>query len=115
MNTIATPEMRNVSTRAETRRDREARIVDDPRWPLLLGRSRAADGTFFYSVHTTGVYCRPSCGARTPRPENVDFHETAAAAERAGFRACRRCRPDRSAPAPRAAARTFTQSRSPRA
>ena len=66
----------------------------DPRWNAVVARDRAADGEFFYSVETTGVYCRPSCPARTPNPENVRFHETAAAAERAGFRACKRCRPD---------------------
>jgi AraC family transcriptional regulator of adaptative response/methylated-DNA-[protein]-cysteine methyltransferase len=49
---------------------------------------------FFYSVRTTGVYCRPSCGARTPRPENVTFHATAADAQHAGFRACLRCKPE---------------------
>ena len=60
----------------------------------VAGRDRAADGRFFYSVRTTGVYCRPSCGARPARPENVAFHRTAAEAEAAGFRPCRRCRPD---------------------
>ncbi len=49
---------------------------------------------FFYSVTTTGVYCRPSCSARRPRPEHVAFHASAAEAERAGFRPCKRCRPD---------------------
>ncbi len=52
------------------------------------------NGKYFYSVRTTGVYCRPSCAAR-PKPENVAFHRTAADAERAGFRACKRCKPDR--------------------
>jgi AraC family transcriptional regulator of adaptative response/methylated-DNA-[protein]-cysteine methyltransferase len=66
---------------------------DDPRWPAVVARDATADGRFFYSVQTTGVYCRPSCAARTPRPENVAFHPTTAAAERAGFRACKRCRP----------------------
>ncbi|MET0344487.1 MAG: bifunctional DNA-binding transcriptional regulator/O6-methylguanine-DNA methyltransferase Ada [Polyangiales bacterium] len=66
----------------------------DPRWDSVRTRDAAADGTFFYSVATTGVYCRPSCAARTPRPENVAFHPTARDAERAGFRACKRCRPD---------------------
>jgi AraC family transcriptional regulator of adaptative response/methylated-DNA-[protein]-cysteine methyltransferase len=70
-------------------------IEQDPRWAALAGRSVAADGTFFYSVRTTGVYCRPSCGARLPRPENVRFHATREEAERAGFRPCKRCRPDR--------------------
>ena len=60
----------------------------------MLARDPAADGKFFYSVATTGVYCRPSCAARTPRPENVAFHATMAEAERAGFRPCRRCQPD---------------------
>jgi AraC family transcriptional regulator of adaptative response/methylated-DNA-[protein]-cysteine methyltransferase len=68
--------------------------VSDPRWSAVLSRDPGADGEFFYSVKTTGVYCRPSCGARAPRPENVAFHATAADAERAGFRACRRCKPD---------------------
>jgi len=70
-------------------------IEQDPRWGALAARSVAADGTFFYSVRTTGVYCRPSCGARLPRPENVRFHATMEEAERAGFRPCKRCRPDR--------------------
>jgi AraC family transcriptional regulator of adaptative response/methylated-DNA-[protein]-cysteine methyltransferase len=66
----------------------------DPRWQAVLARDRRADGTFFYSVATTGVYCRPSCGARRPKLENVQFHDTTADARRAGFRPCRRCRPD---------------------
>lgn len=73
---------------------RAALILSDPRWAAVLGRDPAADGAFFYSVRTTGVYCRPSCAARTPRPENVAFHATTAAAEQAGFRPCQRCRPD---------------------
>src|SRR5688500_7742822 len=71
-----------------------AAILSDPRWAALCERSRAADGTFFFSVKTTGIYCRPSCGARRPRPENVAFHATAADAEAAGFRGCKRCAPD---------------------
>jgi AraC family transcriptional regulator of adaptative response/methylated-DNA-[protein]-cysteine methyltransferase len=72
---------------------RAAATVSDPRWAAVTTRDRAADGQFFYSVRTTGVYCRPSCGARTPKPENVAFHRTAADAERAGFRPCKRCKP----------------------
>lgn len=67
----------------------------DPRWAALTARDRAADGTFVYSVKTTGVYCRPSCAARRAKPENVQFHRTPAEAEAAGFRACKRCRPAR--------------------
>jgi len=68
--------------------------VGDPRWAAVVTHDPQSDGRFFYSVRTTGVYCRPSCAARTPRPENVAFHATAAEARRAGFRACRRCKPD---------------------
>jgi AraC family transcriptional regulator of adaptative response/methylated-DNA-[protein]-cysteine methyltransferase len=57
-------------------------------------RDRAADGQFYYAVITTGVYCRPSCGARAARPENLRFFATAEEARLAGFRPCKRCRPD---------------------
>ena len=67
--------------------------TDADRWRAVLGRDAHADGTFFYSVETTGIFCRPSCPSRRPRRENVRFHLTAAAAQRDGFRACRRCRP----------------------
>ena len=73
---------------------RAAAIEGDPRWARVRARDATADGAFFYSVRTTGVYCRPSCAARPARPENVAFHPTAAAAEQAGFRPCRRCKPD---------------------
>lgn len=71
-----------------------AATLIDARWNAVLARDPKADGTFFYSVKTTGIYCRPSCVARTPRPENVAFHTSAADAEQAGFRPCKRCRPD---------------------
>jgi AraC family transcriptional regulator of adaptative response/methylated-DNA-[protein]-cysteine methyltransferase len=74
-----------------------AATTNDPRWPAVVGRDARADGRFFYSVRTTGVYCRPSCAARSPRPENVAFHGSCADAERAGFRACKRCKPDQAA------------------
>jgi len=74
--------------------DKAAAILADPRWVAVHTRDARADGSFFYSVKTTGVYCRPSCGARQARPENVAFHATAADAERAGFRPCKRCKPD---------------------
>src|SRR5712691_6230648 len=66
---------------------------DEERWAAVVRRDRNADGAFYYSVRTTGVYCRPSCGARLPRRENVAFHASPAAAEKAGFRPCKRCRP----------------------
>src|ERR1700754_429462 len=70
-----------------------AKTRDDERWQAVQRRDRAADGRFYYSVRTTGVYCRPSCAARRARRENVRFHATRQEAEAAGFRPCRRCRP----------------------
>ena len=66
----------------------------DARWDAVRRRDRAADGAFYYSVLTTGVYCRPSCAARLPRRANVAFHATCEEAEAAGFRPCKRCRPN---------------------
>lgn len=71
-----------------------AEAETDPRWAAVVSKDATADGTFYYSVKTTGVYCRPSCGARLPRPENIAFHATRAEAEKAGFRPCKRCKPD---------------------
>jgi AraC family transcriptional regulator of adaptative response/methylated-DNA-[protein]-cysteine methyltransferase len=68
-------------------------FTDEERWAAVHRRDRAADGVFYYSVRTTGVYCRPSCPARRARRENVRFHASAADAEGAGFRPCKRCRP----------------------
>ena len=69
-------------------------------YQAVTSRDRRFDGMFFTAVRTTGIFCRPSCPARTPRRENVDFFVTAAAAADAGFRACRRCRPDASPNSP---------------
>lgn len=66
----------------------------DPRWSAIVGRDRSADGSFYYSVRSTGVYCRPSCAARLANPKNVRFHASPAEAEAEGFRPCKRCRPD---------------------
>jgi AraC family transcriptional regulator of adaptative response/methylated-DNA-[protein]-cysteine methyltransferase len=69
-------------------------VAADPRWPRVLARDRTADGTFWYSVSTTGVYCRPSCPSRTANPRNVQLHDTLESARATGFRPCRRCNPD---------------------
>ena len=74
-------------------RTRTSSAESDPRWAAVLARDLEADGAFVLAVRTTGIYCRPSCPARRPRPENVRFLDTAADAERAGFRPCKRCRP----------------------
>ena len=71
-------------------------LVLDPERCYLAAQSRDArfDGWFYVAVRTTGIYCRPSCPAVTPKRSNVEFHRTAAAAQQRGFRACKRCRPD---------------------
>lgn len=66
---------------------------DLERWAAVVKRDPAADGQFYYSVATTGVFCRPTCPSRLAKRENVRFHNTCADAERAGFRACKRCKP----------------------
>ncbi|HEV7629196.1 MAG TPA: AlkA N-terminal domain-containing protein [Streptomyces sp.] len=76
------------------RRTLEGVMTDDSRYEAVRSRDARFDGVFFLGVRTTGIYCRPSCPALTPKRENVRYYPTAAAAQRAGFRACRRCRPD---------------------
>lgn len=83
--------MNSITRKAEL----AALTTNDSRWPAVVARDAKADGTFYYSVKTSGVYCRPSCGARLARPENVQFHATCKDAQQAGFRACKRCKPDR--------------------
>lgn len=64
------------------------------RWAAVAERDPAADGRFVYAVRTTGIYCRPTCRSRRPRPENIRYYPTPAAATADGFRPCRRCRPE---------------------
>src|SRR5215212_2338942 len=80
--------MRTIASKQET-----PTTLADGRWQAVVNRDRGHDGQFVFAVSTTGIYCRPSCPARRPLPENVTFFADPAAAERAGFRACRRCRP----------------------
>ena len=68
--------------------------ASDPRWARVLARDRTADGRFWYSVATTGIYCRPSCPSRAANPANVALHETAEQARATGCRPCKRCDPD---------------------
>lgn len=74
--------------------DMPVETTTDPRWRRVLARDRTADGEFWYSVATTGIYCRPSCPSRAAKPENVGLHDTIEAARATGCRACRRCNPD---------------------
>ena len=81
----------------EMREPRKARppARDEERWQAVQRRDPAFDGKFFFAVRTTGIYCRPSCASRPAKRENVSFFLTVAEAEKAGYRACKRCRPDR--------------------
>ena len=74
--------------------DQPAFRTDDERWAAVQQRAREADGIFYYSVRSTGVYCRPSCPSRGAKRANVAFHAGRAEAEAAGFRPCLRCKPD---------------------
>ncbi|MFH8612244.1 DNA-3-methyladenine glycosylase 2 family protein [Streptomyces sp. NPDC018029] len=67
---------------------------EETRYEAVRSRDARFDGEFFFAVATTGIYCRPSCPAVTPKRQNVRYYTTAAAAQTSGFRACRRCRPD---------------------
>jgi AraC family transcriptional regulator, regulatory protein of adaptative response / methylated-DNA-[protein]-cysteine methyltransferase len=69
-------------------------VADDPRWVRIVARDKTADGHLWYSVSTTGVYCRPSCPSRTANPKNVQLHDSLESAKATGFRSCRRCNPD---------------------
>jgi len=69
-------------------------ITDDDRWQIALAKDRRFDGAFVTGVHSTGIYCRPSCPARVPLRKNVRFYASATEAEKAGLRACKRCSPD---------------------
>ena len=68
--------------------------TDEQRWRAVATRDKSVDGRFYYAVRTTGIYCKPSCPSRLPNRSNVTFHDTIEGAEEAGFRACKRCRPD---------------------
>src|SRR5215510_3319835 len=74
-------------------------VTDDPRWVRIVARDKTADGHLWYSVVTTGIYCRPSCPSRTANPKNVLLHDTLQSARATGFRPCKRCNPDGPTPA----------------
>src|SRR5438093_2289135 len=90
-----------VRPRANFSRVSHAAVVSDltveRRWRIVLTRDRRYDGAFVYAVQSTGIYCRPSCPSRRPRRAHVAFFPGPEAAELAGFRPCRRCRPGEAA------------------
>ncbi|MGC4104814.1 MAG: bifunctional DNA-binding transcriptional regulator/O6-methylguanine-DNA methyltransferase Ada [Thermomicrobiales bacterium] len=83
--------------------------TDDARWQAVIDNTPEADGAFFVCVHTTGIYCRPTCPARRPKRENVSFTVTLEEARRAGFRPCKRCTPDDEASFPQRQAETIAR------
>src|ERR1700712_1556683 len=93
---MTTPTLRTEMTMLLEKPNRDTRLAmaDDPRWNRIVARDKAADGCFWYSVATTGIYCRPSCPSRTANRKNVRLHDTLAAAKATGFRPCKRCNPD---------------------
>jgi len=78
---------------AQTMSTKPRTSAEDARWNAVVARDAARDGQYVFAVRTTGVYCRPSCAARRPRRENVEFFATPELAERGGYRACLRCKP----------------------
>lgn len=86
--------MTTVQTSEHRTQRRETFATDAAKWHAVQNRDAAADGRFFYSVKSTGVFCYPSCAARLPLRRNVAFHDNREAAQRAGFRPCKRCKPD---------------------
>jgi AraC family transcriptional regulator, regulatory protein of adaptative response / methylated-DNA-[protein]-cysteine methyltransferase len=79
---------------AKPQKSAPSSVADDPRWARIVARDRTADGHLWYSVVTTGVYCRPSCPSRTANPKNVRLHDSLESARATGFRPCKRCNPD---------------------
>src|SRR6185312_10904178 len=73
--------------------DMQIMISSDQKWMMVLARDIKADSQFFYAVKSTGIFCRPSCPSRRPQREQVEFFDSTDAAQRAGYRACRRCMP----------------------
>src|ERR1700756_1390699 len=82
------------STLAEPQQLTLPSVADAARWPRIVARDKTADGHLWYSVATTGVYCRPSCPSRIANPKNVQLHDSLESAKATGFRPCRRCKPD---------------------
>ena len=83
-----------MATLEQRRNSLQSAVADDLRWARVVARDKSADGEFWYSVSTTGVYCRPSCPSRIANPKNVQFHDTLEGARRTGFRPCKRCNPE---------------------
>ena len=84
------------SSKAKTKGPAVPSYFAGKQWQQVLERDVSADGQFVYAVKSTGIYCKPSCASRRPMRKNVRFYPSPALAEAAGYRACKRCRPDAS-------------------
>src|SRR5246500_403590 len=82
------------STFANTEKSTLPSVAEDPRWARIVTRDKTADGHMWYSVFTTGRYCKPSCPSRTANHTNVQLHDHLESAKATGFRPCRRYNPD---------------------
>jgi AraC family transcriptional regulator of adaptative response/methylated-DNA-[protein]-cysteine methyltransferase len=87
-------EMNDMNATLKELRKSVPSVADDPRWARITARDKTADGQFWYSVLSTGVYCRPSCPSRRANPGNVQLHDSLESAKATGFRPCKRCHPD---------------------
>lgn len=96
---MGNPTASSAAAKIKSTNDRRRFTSDGVRWQAVFERSAIADGHFVFAVTSTGIYCRPSCPARRPNRSNVLFFETPEHAERAGFRACKRCHPQGLPPA----------------
>src|SRR5215207_2320643 len=85
------PRVITMMTLEKLKTNGEMPVAEDARWVRIVARDRSADGHFWYSVTTTGVYCRPSCPSRAANPKNVQLQDTIEAARATGFRPCKRC------------------------
>src|SRR6266516_6253487 len=93
---------RNSADLQQIQKDQRGIATDVEKWKAVVGRDEAKDGLFVFAVRATGIYCKPSCPARHPSLEQVIFFSQPVAAERSGFRACKRCLPGDARPSARA-------------
>src|SRR5207237_8614076 len=93
---------RNSADLQQVQKDQRGIATDVEKWKAVAGRDEAKDGLFVFAVRSTGIYCKPSCPARHPSLEQAIFFSQPDAAERSGFRACKRCHPQEARPSARA-------------
>src|SRR2546426_10807369 len=93
---------RNSVDLKQIQKDQRSIATDVEKWKAVVERDETKDGLFVFAVRSTGIYCKPSCPARHPNLEQIIFFSQPDAAERSGFRACKRCQPQEARPSARA-------------